>query len=212
MRIQKADISLIALFVVLSASLTLNVVLGWKLHDRGASLARPGGIQVGTTLPTMPVVDVGGKAANVAFTGAQRTLLYVMSPSCIWCERNYANISKLAAAKGADFRFVGISNSDKRLDEVLTRKSLPFPVYVVKEQERIMTLGLEATPQLALIDAAGKVEKVWVGAWDAATQEEIEAMFATSLPGLLQEDLASARQGQSKAGQPGEGQPGGGQQ
>lgn len=194
MRIPKADLGLIALFAVLSASLSLNVLLGWRLHAGGT--ARPGGIQVGTTLPTMSVVDVNGKASSVAFTGPQGTLLYVMSPSCIWCERNFANISKLAEAKGQSYRFVGISNSDKRLNEVLTRKALPFPVYVVKDQARMMQLGLEATPQLALIKPGGKVDKVWVGAWDAAAQEEIETMFAMSLPGLIEPELAPAKEKQ----------------
>jgi hypothetical protein len=181
----------IVLFAVLAASLALNVTLGWKVkaaNAREARLRNPG-IQAGARLPeSIPVVDLAGNATALTLRDSRRTVLYVLSPSCGWCERNNANIRALAAARSSELRFVGLSLQKEKLREYVDAAGLGFPVFALGsgEERLIGTLGLGSTPQTAVVSPAGVVEKVWGGALTAASQKEAEGFFRVTLPGLTE--------------------------
>jgi peroxiredoxin len=111
-------------------------------------------------------------------------VFYVLSPSCIWCRRNQANIDKLAETKANDFRFIGLSLDESGLKEYLGEYHLKFPVYAGLTKETVESLGLGGTPQTFVVSSEGKVLKVWSGAYIESLQPDVEAFFGIRLPGL----------------------------
>ena len=94
--------------LLLAASLSLNVYLGWKLRQ-GTAAPISARLAAGMKLDPVTVTDADGKPLTLSYDGNKPTVLYVMSPSCIWCRRNQANINMLTASKANDYRFVGLS-------------------------------------------------------------------------------------------------------
>lgn len=125
---KRTDIFLLLLLV---ASLSLNVYLGWQVKQAKT----PSSIQQNTfkLTPGMKVesvtaVAVDGKPVTISYEDSDKpTVFYVLSPSCVWCERNQANIDKLAELKGNDFRFIGLSLVEPGLKEYLEEHQLKFP-------------------------------------------------------------------------------------
>jgi hypothetical protein len=172
----------------LAASLALNVALGWKVQSLTARPAtRPGGVQAGTVLPSIPVVGLDGASATLSFRDPRPTILYVLSPHCGWCTRNQANIAALARAHGRRFRFVGLSIARDGLASYAERAQLGFPIFALAAERLIAELDLQATPQTVVVSPAGRVERVWVGAY-LQSQPEIERFFGVELPGLIPEE------------------------
>ncbi len=179
----KDNVGLVALFSVLTASLSLNVALGWRLRGASPSLKR-GGVQEQSLLPEIPAVDANGRRVVLSFAESRGTVLYVLSPSCRWCQKNSANIRALAAARGGDLRFVGLSTRRDRLPQYLAEHPVGFPVYSLESEALTRSLGLLATPQTVVVGTGGRVEKVWVGAFLPESQAEVERFFDVKLPGL----------------------------
>src|SRR5262249_38825740 len=112
------------------------------------------------------------------------TVLYVITPSCIWCRRNQPNIEKIAEAKANDFRFIGLSLAESGLKEYVDEHHLKFPVYTGLTAETVRSLGLGSTPQTIVVSPEGKILKVWTGAYMENLRPEVEAYFGIQLPGI----------------------------
>jgi len=55
----------------------------------------------GTVVPHITVSDLSGRGERLSFNGGGKpTVLYVLSPTCKWCERNVQNIRTLAGGEG----------------------------------------------------------------------------------------------------------------
>jgi hypothetical protein len=117
----------------------------------------------------------------------RQTILYVISPRCIWCARNTANVAALYQQKVGDYSFVGLSLDEKDLAAYLGKHSIPFKVYVAKP-ETIAAYGLGATPSTIVVDAGGLISQKFNGAW-LKSQAKVESFFGIKLPGLLSTDL-----------------------
>ena len=183
----KSNRGLVCLFVALGGSLTLNVLMGRELQRQTvAGESRMAGIREGTSLPSIEALDLDGRAVSVVFASEKPTVLYVLSPTCVWCQRNEKNIIELARKSATRYRFIGLSTGGdlKELNEYLKRSPLPFDVFFVESAQAATELELGVTPQTAVIDRNGKVEHSWQGAYDGPTAQEIEAMFGVALPGL----------------------------
>jgi peroxiredoxin len=174
------------LIAVLVGSLTLNVVLGWKVGSftTNKQALRRASVQEHILLPAIPALTLEGTREWITFSDSRPTVLYILSPSCSWCERNEANIEKLALEKNSQYRFVGLSISGVNLQEYVSTRSLPFPVVLVDSKELIQQLGLGISPQTVVISSDGRVQKVWTGAFQDKQLEEIERFFGVELPGL----------------------------
>jgi|SRR5580658_4425143 hypothetical protein len=150
------------------------------------------GVREGVVLPTIHVVDKDGKRIALDFNGNRRSVLYILSPTCIWCKRNKANIVMLASAESSQIRFIGLSTAPDRLGEYVKGSALPFPVYALSSPAEVRKFGLlDVTPQTVLVATGGKVQKVWTGAFQGAEQKEIESFFDVKLPGLQESAAAS---------------------
>jgi len=180
------------LLFLLLTSLSLNVYLGWKVQQRKTtSIIHQNTFSLSPGMEVDPVTAVGadGMQHTISYGATDKpTVFYVLSPSCVWCERNKANIEKLTELRGNDFRFIGLSLAEPGLKEYMEGHHLSFPMYTRLTSETIESLGLGSTPQTIVVSAEGRVIKNWTGAYGKQMQPEVEAYFGIRLPGLTSGD------------------------
>lgn len=176
------------LLLFLLASLSLNVYLGWKVKQAKTPLSIQQNIvrlSPGMKVDPVTAVSLDGKQHTISYQATDKpTVFYVISPTCVWCERNNANIDKLTELRGNDFRFIGLSLADAGLKEYVEGHHLNFPFYTRLTSETIHSLGLGGTPQTIVISPEGRILKNWTGAYSEHLQPELEEYFQISLPGL----------------------------
>lgn len=172
--------------LLLAASLCLNVYLGLRLKQGTPTVGQNTfNLTSGMKIDPITAKDADGKLVTISYGAASKpTVFYVISPSCIWCRRNQANIDKIAETKANDFRFIGLSLAEAGLKEYFGERSPKFPVYAGLTKETVQTLGLGGTPETIIVSPEGKILKVWSGAYIANLQPEVEAFFGMDLPGL----------------------------
>ncbi|HSE49484.1 MAG TPA: hypothetical protein VLA96_09790 [Terriglobales bacterium] len=165
--------------ILLTGSLALNVWLGLSMQKQAAG--RHDSV-IGRRVTPFRVMDSENRALELEFSKEQRpVVLYVLSPTCQWCEANLPAITALANNTKSRYRFVGLSLSDTRL-EASTGNSLPFPVYSVASFTSVVQMNLGSTPQTLLIASDGTILRSWTGAYKGSNKTEIEKEFGESLP------------------------------
>jgi len=173
------------LLLLLLASLSLNVYLGWRVKQ-GNVPPEIVKLSPGTKVDPVTAVGLDGKPVTISYNSTNKpTVFYVITPSCIWCRRNQANVDRLAESKANDFRFVGLSLAEPGLKEYIEQHHFKFPVYARLTEQTIQSLGLGGTPQTIVVSPQGEVLKVWSGAYVEKVGSEVEAYFGTQLPGLI---------------------------
>jgi hypothetical protein len=183
--IRKNDLFLLVLLI---ASLSLNVYLGWNVKRSSRDPAKPPEppkLSSGVTVHPITAMSLSGKQETISYADYDKpTVFYIFSPTCIWCERNTKNINAVAGLKGDSFRFIGLSLADENLSGYVESHHLSFPVYKSLTPESIEMLGLGPTPQTIVISPDGRVLKNWNGAYSASIQSQVEEFFQVRLPGL----------------------------
>ncbi|HEX5875430.1 MAG TPA: TlpA disulfide reductase family protein [Pyrinomonadaceae bacterium] len=176
--------------LLLAASLALNVYLGWKLRQ-GSPNTRQNTVTLspGMKIDPVTVVTLDGIQHTISYENTNKpTVLYVLSPACIWCDRNNANFKRLSELRAKDFRFIGLSLAEPGLKAYVDAHHLKFPVYTRLTTESINALGLGSTPQTIVISPDGRVLKNWIGAYLDPLRPEVEAYFGITLPGLTSDN------------------------
>lgn len=175
---------------LLFLSLGLNVYLGLTIkRTKAASATPPSGasakLKTGTVVQPLKATDLRGKEEVLAFSVVPLpTVLYVFSPSCMWCERNNENINALASQRKDSFRFIGLSLTDEGLASYVESHHLSFPVYRRIAEDSRQILGLGTTPETIVVAPDGKIIKNWIGAFSGGVQPDVEEFFKIKLPGL----------------------------
>jgi hypothetical protein len=175
------------LLLILVASLSLNVYLGWRVSQGKTTATKPNAFSVSPGSKVDPVTAFGldGKKLTISYEATDKpTVFFVLSPTCVWCDRNNANFLKLNELKGNDFRFIGLSLAEPGLAEYVKAHHLNCPVYTGLSPETVKALGLGSTPQTLVISPEGRVLKNWTGAYIDRLRPEVEAYFGVTLPGL----------------------------
>ena len=157
-------------------SVLLNVFLTVRVHS--LTPRPPTLIAVGSKLNDLQAQDLSGRKVTVAFNKANRPIvLYVFSPTCQWCAKNYNNIIRLNALRQSDYRFVAVSLSTQGLNTYVMSKKFTLEVIQQLAEKDISDLHLDETPETIVVDRTGTVTKVWAGAYNAKKCREIEAFF-----------------------------------
>jgi hypothetical protein len=178
------------LLLILAVSLILNVFLGWKVN--GLAISRKGALvnealSIGDAVPSIAVTDITGSQETIHFRELMvPTVLYVITPQCVWCERNFVNANALAKSSDKAFRFIGLSLTNEGLKAYVGERSPAFPIYANLLQNNISDLKLGSTPQTIVISPKGIVLKNWIGAYKGQLQLEIESYFRVKLPGIAE--------------------------
>ena len=182
----RSNVGVIFLFLVLLGSLSINVLLFYRYEKVTHPVFAKVGIQTGMSLRPFAIVDDKGEKTQLDFSGSQPTVLYILAPTCGWCQRNRANVTALASKRGGQYRFVGLSITSYQLKEFWRTTTLPFPVYSMGSLQVASDYHFsDETPQMAVVTKGGKIERVWHGALMDNNLFEAEKYFGVSLPGLL---------------------------
>lgn len=193
-----------AITVTLSMSVLLNVLLAHKVRSmtyaRSAQIAEYQ-LKAGTTVPPITANRLGGQQETITYGQAdQGTVLYIFTPTCVWCARNIDNLKTLTGRESGEYRFVGLSLSDAGLAEYVAKNELKFPVYSGLSSETEKSYRLNGTPQTIVISPEGKVLQDWAGAYVGDQKSQVETFFHITLPGLR-----SSPQSEVTGGKPGHG-------
>jgi hypothetical protein len=171
----------------------LAVSLGFNVYflaiPRGAVNPHPtvtGSVAVGKRVPALAAAELSGRHSLIEWAADSRpAVLYVFSPSCVWCLKNLPNAKALWAGCHDRYRFVALSPTSTGLAEYVAAHALPFQVYSNPVGREGQAFAVSGTPTTMVISNGGEVERLWVGAYTGQSQEEIQAYFGIALPGIV---------------------------
>jgi peroxiredoxin len=176
------------MFVLWVALLLVNVLLVQQNKKLKVLASRPDRaleIKPGTALPPLEGFDSNGNRHSVDYgQDSRRTVLLVLAPGCHACKENLPNWE--AIVNGLDrrsFRVVAVSLQSGGLKEYASLYGINHvPVLTKIDPKYRVTYNLALTPQTILIDADGKVEKVWTGLIRGEDKKDVELALNVRLP------------------------------
>jgi hypothetical protein len=182
----------IILLLLLAISLSLNVFLGWRVRSLN-DVKRRGSpnptLREGEIVPPISVMSLDDKQEIIDYKRTDGvTILYIISPECVWCDRNLENINALAKLNGKSYRFIGLSLVDDGLKDYLAAHKFNFPIYAKLSRDSVDALRLGSTPQTIVISPEGRIVKNWVGAYGKDLRPEVESYFKVTLPGITRQN------------------------
>jgi peroxiredoxin len=161
----------------------MNAVQAHKIHNLVATKPSPKS-RVGSLAPALTGVGIDGQPQGVSFGDGLPTVLYFFSPTCSWCERNWANVESLVKASPGRFRFVGVS-TERDLREFAKTHDVGFAVVAGITDEAVRGFGFGPTPHTVVVSSQGRISVEWTGAFEGKRKQAIESFFEIELPGLL---------------------------
>lgn len=172
----------LALSAVMNALLILKVKSEQRLI---LNIKEENRLHVGQEVPNIVGKTIDGKPIEVNFAPSHKpTILYVFTPTCAWCKRNFENMTALRHSVDDRYAFVGISLTDKGLAEYVRDHGIDYPVVTDLSEVTKTVYRLGGTPTTIVISPENKVLKAWTGAYNAPLQAEISSYFNIKLPGL----------------------------
>lgn len=169
---------------VLCASVVLNLKLRQDLEALRPRLFLADPQLELETVPPLQLLDSDGRTSTFPAPKGRPVILAVVSPFCVWCDRNMDNVKALRRATARDYDFVGIvQDADpETLRAWNARNSPPFDTYALAATGRAWLMA--ATPATLVLDRKGRFRTGWTGAFMGRTKERVEAYFGARLPGV----------------------------
>lgn len=172
-------------YVVLAGSLSLNVYLGLKVSAMPAILQSPPAIAVGARAPNLYAEKIDGTKGMIDWTETSKPwLLYIFSPSCVWCQRNRNNFDTIVRERQSEYRIVGLSTTTNQLRDYIRRDQVTYAVYANPDMSKSSLYAQTATPTTYVISPQGVVLAAWRGAYTGDVRKGIEAKLNVQLPGV----------------------------
>jgi thiol-disulfide isomerase/thioredoxin len=175
-------------------SLVVNAYLLWDRAERIQAEREATGVADGSLIESVVVLGPTGDEMSIPFAQSDLpTVLYVIAPDCVWCDRNAPVVRELVMATVGRFRFVGLSIKRLGLAEHLERTSMPFPVYVPASDQVFRTLKVRAVPTTIILAPEGRVIATVTGAFVGENRGKIEHFTSTTLRSRIDESDAATR-------------------
>lgn len=179
-----------AILALLVCSVLINLFQTKKIRQLRHNLSvlkAEGQLSVGARVPPIEGRDPDGNVVSLRYQDSEKpTILYVFSPKCVWCERNFQNVTALVSGSSGNYRYVGVSLAMDTLKDYLSTHDYGFPTYVGVSDDVMRAYKLGGTPQTIVVSREGEVLKTWSGAYTGSNKEEIESYFNTALPGITE--------------------------
>ncbi len=146
-------------------------------------------LQVGAIVPPLHGFDIKGKKLTSEYGhDPRKTLLFVLSPDCGVCTRNWPNWQAMIKALDEESYRLVFANLTGELtaDYIALYGFAKFPVFAELDPQSKIDYTLRFTPQTVLIASDGTVAKVWTGMLnlDDERRSEIEQTLDVKLPAL----------------------------
>jgi hypothetical protein len=176
------------LFVFGAMLLLVNVLLVQQNKKLKVLAMRPDRaleVKPGTALPPLEGLDGNGNRYSIGYgQDSRKTVLLVLAPRCHACEENMPNWE--AIINGLDrqsFRIAAVSLRSEGFKDYADRRGInQIPILTEIDPKRRVEYNLALTPQIILIDAGGKVEKVWTGLLRGEDKQDVELALNVRLP------------------------------
>src|SRR6185295_776335 len=93
---------------ILGVSLALNVYLGVRVRAAKPGVGQsPPVVATGTRATNLHAEELDGKKIVIDWAQTSKpSVLYVFSPSCVWCQRNEDNLETIVRNRHSDYRIV----------------------------------------------------------------------------------------------------------
>jgi peroxiredoxin len=139
-----------------------------RLEERlvRAALAAVGGPEIDDLLPEVPVTELDGIEAVLAFDGqARETVLLVFTTTCPACQKNLEPWRDLHRRFGDRYRFVAVGlDPPEETRRFAEQHDLPYRVVVPADRSAFQrAYGIESVPQTLVVGADGRVKDVQPG-------------------------------------------------
>lgn len=164
----------------------VNGLLIIQNRDLKAALARMDKQQFlksGDQVPPLAVHTLSGQERMVNYAESSKTVLLVFQPQCPACELTAPHWREIIVAGERDqYQVFGISLGDGLKSNVfLTSSGLSLETFIDIDAGTKEAYKLNLTPLTIVIDNAGKVEKIWPGAFNRETKPDVERYFGISV-------------------------------
>jgi len=178
-----------AMMFIVALSLASNLYLAYTISNLAANptpkFSARVPLSIGVSAPDISAKNLAGTDEKISFKEIDKpSIIYVFSPSCIWCNRNQENLETIIASKRATHRIIGVSLASEGVKEYVAKHNFDFPVYVNLTPDTVRAYNLGGTPQTIVISSSGKVEQNWEGAFVGEVKSEVEKYFGIALPGI----------------------------
>jgi hypothetical protein len=141
-------------------------------------------LTIGSQMRPVDVLRDDGKLDRVNYSDAAvPTLLYIMSPTCIFCQYNLPNLKALGEQAEGKYRIVILSIVRDGLEEYRQTHHVTAPIWTIAVQSQF-DLQITGTPGTLLISPGGTLIALWRGAFNSDQKDEIERLLDVDLPGI----------------------------
>jgi hypothetical protein len=169
------------LAIVCLISLATTVLFGLQLYRR----ARPvtaSGVVVGNQMLPISARSTSGESVLLRFDEHSKpTILYVVSPTCIWCKRNAAAFGSLVKDNGDRFRFVVVSLGQLSDSDFTGLGLSEAEVIIDPAPEDRIKYGLGRTPQTIAVAPDGRVLANFFGAYSGRNATRVASFFGSTI-------------------------------
>jgi peroxiredoxin len=144
-------------------------------------------IFVGRKVSILTVKNKANETVSIDFHKQKLpTVLYVFSPSCHWCEKNFKFAVELYNSTKEKYNFVGLSieRDSSNSTDISNLQDIPFPVYSNPSKENYEDYFFRVTPATYVISTDSSVINYWSGAYTENTKPEIEKALSIKLSDL----------------------------
>jgi putative oxidoreductase len=133
-------------------------------------------LKPGELLPPFLASDLSGRHVTIGYgPSTGETVIFLFSTGCTACKRNLSNweqIGRQAAEMGARLLAVSLDAPDATANYAVEHR-LAYPVLVTSDSMFVRYYRPFLTPQTLLIDAHGRVQKVWLGLLEGQDVEDV---------------------------------------
>lgn len=183
--ISKRGAVLLAVLILTLLALNVSLVIqNRNLRTAGTAGTRSIALKEGAIVPELSGLGLDGNKITLNYQNDPRkAVMLVFSPSCSYCTDNMANWQAIAQSLDRkQYRIMAVSITTDGVKEYIDQHSLTdVPVIADVEPKSRVSYEMNVTPQTILIDAQGKVEKVWTGVLQNNERTEVEQFLGLKL-------------------------------